>query len=103
MSCLASDGPDLSSLPIPAKDREGNDIKPSWHMRERLAAAISFSRPSYHGKVPLEHAYGHFLFHRSSTRELHEMWADELLRVLEHVGLSIEDRLDGQLEETRGK
>lgn len=71
-----------------AKKRE--PATPTGHVRERLAAAIYGSSPSFYER-PRELIYRMFLYKTEKNRGLYEQWADSFLLCCDALGLEIVD------------
>jgi hypothetical protein len=75
---------------MPTHDRHGRPVSASGHIRQRLAAAIYWSR-MYYATIGPEHALGFFLFNKMQDKEMLEETADRLLQACDHLGIQIID------------
>jgi hypothetical protein len=66
---------------------------PTGHMRERVAAALRGSQPSFFIREPTD-AYTLLLYEPPQTRERYEKWADEFLRCCDVLDLEVTDTRD---------
>lgn len=75
---------------FPTLNRKGEAVLPTHHIRERLAAALYWSRLHFETLGP-EHAYGFFLYNNAQfTRGLEEE-ADRLLSACDCLGIQLVD------------
>lgn len=64
--------------------------KSTGHMRERIAAAIYGSSPSFYER-PREYIYRMFLWKTEQSRAMYEEWADGFLLCCDELGLEVLD------------
>lgn len=90
--------PDLTELLAKSRPRAPAEL--DWHMRERIAAAIRCSQPSFLEWRPHE-AKRLFSYETPERRAWFERWADAFLLCCDAVGLEVVDVADSHGERVR--